>query len=92
MCGGDGKTNAGSHREIQRGSSDGADHAKHEHRRIVLEQTRVDYFGTDGIGNAGADADRTGKFHDRGQDHGLEVGDGLGTDRGGPRVGDIVGT
>lgn len=84
MGGGDGKTNLGSHGEVDGGSGNSADHAKHEKSGIIFEESRVDNLGADGVGNAGTNTNGAGKLHDRGENHGLEVGHGLGSHRGGP--------
>ena len=71
---------------------DGADHSEHEKLRNVGEERGIDDLGTDGVGYASTNTDGAGKFHDGGENHGLEIGHGLGGDRRRPRVGHIVGT
>jgi hypothetical protein len=92
VSGGDRHANSRSEGQVDGRSGDGANHAKHEHGRVVLVEGGVDDLGPDGIGDAGTDTDGAGKLHNGGEDHGLEVSDGLGSDRRRPRVGDIVGT
>lgn len=84
VSGGDGETDSSSHSEVEGGSSDSADHAKHEKTGIVLEEGSIDDLGSDGIGDTGTDTKGASEFHNRGEDHGLEICDGPGTDGSGP--------
>lgn len=90
--GGDRKTNPGADGKVDGGSNDSAHHAEHEKGRIALKQVNIDDLGSDSIGDSGTDTDSSGEFKDGTQSHGLDVGDGSGRNRCGPRVGDIVGT
>lgn len=88
----DGKPEARGHGEVAGRGDDGANHAQHEQRGLVVKGTDVDDLGSDGVGYTSTDSEGTGELHEGGAQHGLEVGHGAGGDRAGPRVGDIVGT
>jgi hypothetical protein len=92
VSGGNSETHAGAEGEPGSGTDDGAHHTEHKKRGVVLEGVDVDDLGTDGISDTGTDTDGTGEFEDRTESHGLDVPDGSGRDRGGPGVGNIVGT
>lgn len=92
VSGRDGETHASAEGKPGSGTDDSAHHAEHEKRRVALEGVNVDDLGTDGISDTGTDTDGTGKFEDGTESHGLDVPDGTGRDRGGPGVGNIVGT
>lgn len=59
--------------------NDGADHSEHEKFRDLSEERGIDDLGTNGVGNASTNTDGAGKLHDGGENHGLEVGHGLGS-------------
>lgn len=83
MGGGDGKINFGSYGEVDGGSGNSVDYVKYEKSGIIFEESCVDNFGVDGVGNVGININGVGKFYDRGENYGLEVGYGLGSYRGG---------
>jgi hypothetical protein len=60
----DGKTDAGTEGEVQRGGDDGAHHAEHEKSRVGLELVNVDDLGADCVGDTGADTDGSSEFED----------------------------
>ena len=92
MRGRDGHADLGREGEAQRRGDDGADHAQHQHRRVVRELHGVDDAVADRVGHAGARQDRPAELHDGGEAHGSQVVYRAGGHGRGPRVGDIVGS